>query len=190
MANIFKQLSQEHEEVRELLQALAREIDPTLFDELRRNLLAHAKAEESEFYSYVRSLDDEVSTKIDDAFQEHQEVEKLLQKMQKAVGDDAKFAELLEELTENVEHHVEEEEGEIFPMVEQHMSEEELVEMRDNYLETKKGIMESIQPLDGTDRYAAMTKEELYEEAKELDIQGRSQMNRDELEEELRKKGS
>jgi hypothetical protein len=35
-----------------------------------------------------------------------------------------------------------------------------------------------------------MTKEELYEEAKAADIQGRSQMNRDELEDQLRKNQS
>jgi hemerythrin superfamily protein len=180
MANILKQLSDEHDEVTKLIETLsAGEGDrEAIFEELFHNLLIHSKAEEQELYSQVRTLDEDISSKIEDSYQEHQEVEKLLRQMQKVVSDDEKFAELLEDLRDNVEHHVEEEEGELFPLVEQHLAEDELVEMNKRYLEARKTVLE----------FAEMTKEELYAEAQAAEVPGRSKMTRDELEEELRKK--
>jgi hypothetical protein len=163
MANIFKQLSQEHEEVRELLLSLAIEPDPTVFDEMRRNLLAHAKAEESEVYSVVRSLEDELALKIDDAFQAHHELEKLIEAMHQALGKDMMFWELREELADRLEHHVEEEEGEMFALIEKHFTEGQLVEMCNAYVQTKRAMMESIRPVETGRVYVETTSDEEYE---------------------------
>jgi hemerythrin superfamily protein len=144
MANILKQLSDEHDEVAKLLDTLTEEDGDraACFEELFRKLMAHSRAEEEEFYSHVRTLDEGIASLIEDAFQEHQEVEKLLEQL-KVTSDSDKFASLLEDLSERVEHHIEEEEGELFPLIEQHLSEEELADLNRRYLETKRTVLET-----------------------------------------------
>jgi hemerythrin superfamily protein len=188
MANIVKKLIEEHKEVATLMQELGAKNVARLevFQELHRSLLSHAKGEEAEFYPAVRDLDEELASKIPEAFEEHKEVERLLEQMTRAIDDDAEFKALLSELKENVEHHVEKEEGEVFPAVEQHLSAQELNDLGKRYLDAKQAAMESIGPVDPL---IVKTKAELYEQAKEQDIPGRSQMSKEELAEELSKKG-
>ncbi len=186
MANIFKQLSDEHDEIRKLIETLAQDEGDRMpvFDELRRTLLAHSKGEEEEFYSQIRSLDEEIASRVEDSLQEHQEIEKIFQRMVRSLSDDERFAVWLEELRDNVEQHTDTEESELFPLVEQHMSESELAELNDRYLAARQAAMEALEPTG--DAYSHMTKDELYEEAKAADISGRSTMTREELEEQLR----
>ena len=121
MADILKRLSQEHDEVTQLLDALNKgEGDrSSLFERSARVLRDHSKAEHE---LYVHGLDHQIESKVGEALQELQEVEKLLNRMQAALGHDEKFASLLEDLTDRVAHHIDEEEWELFPLMEELMA--------------------------------------------------------------------
>jgi hemerythrin superfamily protein len=112
--DIFEELHTEHEQVAALIAQLEEKgRDDTTFQTLQTQLTAHAKAEEQVFY---RRLEDEeqVRDTVLEGYEEHKVVVKVLADMAKTTDDDEKFAAKLAVLKENVEHHVEEEEGTLF----------------------------------------------------------------------------
>ena len=75
---------------------------------------------------------------IAEALEEHQEAKSLLDELEELRADDHDFGSKLQQLMEAVEHHVEEEEGEMFPKIQEVFDEHELEELgRD--LEMAKG---------------------------------------------------
>ena len=79
-------------------------------------LTAHATAEEEILYPAVReALDD--ATLIDEAEVEHATAKELIAQIQGSTPDDELFDAKVKVLGEYINHHVEEEEGEIFPKV-------------------------------------------------------------------------
>lgn len=68
---------------------------------------------------------------------------------------------------EQVQHHIEEEEGELFPRVREELDQERLSELGQQLQLRAQGEMH--------------TQEELRERAAELDIEGRSKMSKEEL---------
>jgi hemerythrin-like domain-containing protein len=79
-------------------------------------------------------------------------------------------------LIENVEHHADEEEQEMFPDVREQLSADRLRELGDQMASRKE-----------TAKAELTTKADLYEKAKELDVEGRSEMSKDELAEAVAK---
>ena len=65
-------------------------------------------------------------------------MDELLTQISRLKPADKNFEEKIETLFENVDHHVEEEEGEIFQFVEENCSEEELNELGTQIEERKK----------------------------------------------------
>ena len=115
--DIYALLKQDHERAKGLFEKIngsedGRERDK-LFQELRRELLLHKEAEERTFYAALSNLP-EISDRIEEAMEEHVDVEELLEELDGLDSEDDDFAAQLEELREEVEHHVEEEEGDIF----------------------------------------------------------------------------
>lgn len=72
------------------------------------------------------------------------------------------------------EHHADEEEDEMFPQVRSALGEQRLQELGERMQERHDELMDAA----ATD---GMTREELYERAKELDVEGRSQMSKRQL---------
>jgi hemerythrin superfamily protein len=87
-----------------------------LWRQLNEELTIHAEIEERLFYPAVRDVrTDEAEDLINEAIEEHRVVTTLLEEMSNAeVGDDV-FDAKMKVLRENVLHHAEEEEKEIFP---------------------------------------------------------------------------
>ena len=81
-----------------------------LFGKLRDALKLHTKEEEQVFYPALENFD-ETRDLIKESYKEHRKVDQLLADMNPAAGD---FADRLSELRRNIEHHVDEEEGEMF----------------------------------------------------------------------------
>lgn len=80
----------------------------------------HDKLETELFYPAVREAagdDDDIVDLLDDAEDEHEAVRELLEKLQEMEPDDDARAALFTTLIEQVKHHVEEEEAELFPKV-------------------------------------------------------------------------
>lgn len=106
-----------------------------LFNQLKGALKLHTKLEEQIFYPALENFD-ETRDLIKESYEEHRKVDQLLAEMSAAAGD---FADKLSELRGNIEHHVNEEEGEMFPKAEQLLGQSRLQEMGRQMEQMKQG---------------------------------------------------
>jgi len=100
-----------------------------IFEQVRRELQLHSRAEEEIFYPAIKALNGEGRRLISEALKEHKEIDELLTQISRLKSTDKNFDEKFETLIENVEHHVEEEEGEIFRFAEENCSPKQLEEI-------------------------------------------------------------
>jgi hemerythrin superfamily protein len=84
-----------------------------LFARFREEVLLHAKAEEHTFYAALRT-DPQMRRDIDHAKEEHAEVEEMLDELFHSTLSAQKWYERFEDLKDALEHHIDEEEDEIF----------------------------------------------------------------------------
>src|SRR3954447_9920886 len=119
----IKLLEQQHRMVEELFEQFEEADDETekeaLFEEIADNLAVHATIEERYFYPAVRARQTE--EQLEEAYDEHLEVKKLLLDAMRST-DEPGFDGKVAALKGAVEHHVEEEEDELFPKVKKLLS--------------------------------------------------------------------
>lgn len=102
-----------------------KELQQQIFEELE----THTRIEEDIFYPAVKALDDEDLTEtVDEGIQEHHVVKVLMREIRDLKDHDV-FVAKMTVLIENVEHHAEEEEQEIFPDLREQMGQERLEEL-------------------------------------------------------------
>jgi iron-sulfur cluster repair protein YtfE (RIC family) len=87
-----------------------------LAHQLCQELKIHAQIEEEIFYPEARNAIDDEDI-VDEGLEEHAEAKQMIAEIEAAGNDAASVDELVARLREAVEHHVEEEEGELFPQV-------------------------------------------------------------------------
>jgi hemerythrin superfamily protein len=118
----------------------AHERKSELFFQIRREIQLHSKAEEEVFYAALKALNGEGRRMISEALREHRDIDQLLIQISRLKPSDRNFDEKMEVLIENVEHHLAEEEGEIFTFAKENCSDEELVELGEQIEERKKTL--------------------------------------------------
>ncbi|HEX5749960.1 MAG TPA: hemerythrin domain-containing protein [Archangium sp.] len=127
-------LKQQHREVDELFEKFEKasegkgeQVLLDLFARIADNLAAHATIEEKLFYPsvYVGPTAD----KLQEAVEEHLAVKRVIADLLDMDPSDAQFKAKMKVLQEMVEHHVEEEEKELFKSVKKLMTREELAVM-------------------------------------------------------------
>ncbi len=112
--DIFEEIRNEHEQIKDMLAALGQGgRDDDAFEKLRTELTAHHKAEEQTLFKRLET-EDAVRDTVLEGYEEHKVIGRILTDIAQTTADDEKWAAKLEVLTENVEHHVEEEEGTLF----------------------------------------------------------------------------
>jgi hemerythrin superfamily protein len=149
-----------------------RELAATIRDELT----VHTTIEEEIFYPEVRSVSDEVNDLVEEGLQEHHVAKVLLEEIQALDADDDEFVAKVKVLIENVEHHADEEEEELFGKVRSATTAEARVDLGQR-LDARKGELGAPTLADRE----GLTKTELDELAREQEIPGRSTMDKDEL---------
>jgi hemerythrin-like domain-containing protein len=82
-------------------------------------LEVHAALEEEIFYPAVKKEVDDGSSMVQEAIEEHQTVKQLISKLKGMQEADEQFESQFSQLMENVQHHVEEEESEMLPKIEE-----------------------------------------------------------------------
>jgi len=144
--NVLKLLKKDHSNVQSLfgkfdhLGKSSHEKKGELFEKIKRELQIHSRAEEEIFYPALKSLNGEGRRLVTEALKEHRDVDGLLTQISRLTPADKNFDEKMETLIENVDHHVAEEEGEIFRVAEENYSQEELEELGRQIEERKKII--------------------------------------------------
>jgi hemerythrin-like domain-containing protein len=123
--NAISLLKTQHRKVEALFKKLegGRSDPQTVLEELANSLAAHMAIEHEFFYPGVKEVDDEV---INEAYEEHSLAELALKRLLSTDPEDEAFDARVTALKELIEHHVEEEEQELFPKVEKALSEETL----------------------------------------------------------------
>ena len=107
-----------------------------------QELEVHAKLEEEIFYPAVKKHLGEEEM-LQEAKEEHQEAKSIMAELKKMNADDEQFEEKFSELVEGVKHHVEEEEGEMLPKVED--SDMDLADIGEQMAERKEELLEQTQ---------------------------------------------
>lgn len=144
-----------------------------LCSEVFNELTVHTSIEEEIFYPAVREAGgEELNEQTDESWEEHHVVDVLMEEIRALDPGDAAFKAKMTVLMENVEHHAQEEEDEMFPQVRELMSNDDLQAMGQKLQEAKKRM-----------ELSSTSKEELQQQAREMDIEGRSSMTKEELSE-------
>ncbi len=143
-------LRQDHEEVAALFKQAEKDEDAQeeVFAQINAALTVHATIEEEIFYPAVRKAKSErTQDEVMEALAEHKQVKALLAELSGMSSDDKSFGPKLKVLKEDVEHHVKEEQNEMFPDAKKFLGEKRLVEIGTQLDERKQELMSEM----GTD---------------------------------------
>jgi hypothetical protein len=109
-------LKQDHQKVKDLFKRFESARDEAtkeeIADEVDLELRVHSMIEEEILYPAMREIDSEI---IAESFEEHGVVEQLLNELASMELGEEQFEAKFKVMQENVEHHIEEEEGDMFP---------------------------------------------------------------------------
>ena len=141
-----------------------------IFDELK----VHTTIEEDVFYPTVRDADDDIAELVAEGVEEHHVVDRLMAEIEGLEAGAEQWVAKMKVLMENVEHHAEEEEGEMFPKVRSNVDGLDRLGDRLNTRKRELGAPTIEATID-------LTKTELLDKAKQQEIPGRSKMSQEEL---------
>ena len=136
--NAIELLKQDHQEALAVLDELEiaeEELEETdlaqgqqAFTRLHGMLKVHTRLEEEIFYPALEQFS-ETRDLVREAYREHEHVDELLTQLGGLDPVDEEFQELLLELRDSLDQHIEEEEGELFPKAEEFCGPERLNEL-------------------------------------------------------------
>ena len=111
--DVFALLTEDHREVEQLFQQFQQSNDPEVARKICDELTVHAMVEEELIYPLL-------ATKVNpgharEARHEHEEAKQLIEQIDSALADGGDVSSLVSQLQQSVQHHVQEEESEIFP---------------------------------------------------------------------------
>jgi hemerythrin-like domain-containing protein len=141
--NAFALLKADHEKVAGILETIDETTERAvkgrdeLFAQLKGELDLHAVIEEEIFYPALEETEEAREITLE-AYEEHRLVKQLLAELEAEPKDTEQWSAKFTVLKENIEHHVEEEEGELFKKARQALSEEEIEALGDRLEEAKQ----------------------------------------------------
>jgi iron-sulfur cluster repair protein YtfE (RIC family) len=141
--NVFEVLKADHEKVAGIMEKIdqtterASKTREELFTQLKNELDLHAEIEEQIFYPALEDREETRDITLE-AYEEHNLVKQLLSELESEPKDDETWTAKFTVLKENVEHHVEEEEGELFKKARTVLSKDEIEELGNRLQEAKR----------------------------------------------------
>ena len=176
-------LTADHNRVRGLFarfQAAEEEKDTETMMELAAKIIVelevHTTIEEEIFYPEIKGASEDIKDIVDEGVEEHHVAETLIGEVKGLTPDDDAWTAKMKVLIESVEHHAEEEEQEMFPLVRKALDKDRLGDLGVR-LEGRKAQLGAPTAADKEH----LTTEQLKDLAKEQEIPGRSSMDREEL---------
>jgi len=145
--NAIELLKEDHDKVDKLFQTVKANEDGDhrdTFEKIKAELEVHTHIEETIFYPKIKEEGDEELKKIVlEGVEEHHQVKMFLRELSGLVEDSEKFQPKLKVLMEDVSHHVMEEEGQMFPMIQEQFDEQALEMLGDEMEKEKKAFGKS-----------------------------------------------
>ncbi len=140
--NAIELLKADHNKVSRLFQKVkateAGEHKP-LFEQIKEELEVHTHIEETIFYPKMKEKA-ELEDLILEGVEEHHQAKMFLRELSALSDDSEKFEPKLKVLMEDITHHVQEEEGEMFPKIEELFDEATLKELGAEMEEEKQSF--------------------------------------------------
>jgi len=109
-----------------------------IFKQIVTELQVHTKVEEEIFYPAVKKMDSDMAL---EAEEEHNIVDWIIAQMKKLSPGDENYDAKFTTLKENVEHHIEEEEKEMFPEAQQKLPAKQMDELGKKMMARKEALM-------------------------------------------------
>ena len=135
---LFKQVEDTSERAKAQLQKLG--------DQICQELTIHAQVEEQIFYPAVKERvqrgHKEEKDQVLEAYEEHAAAKKVIEDIQAVDASDESYKPKITTLSELIDHHVKEEETEMFPSVKELFDQDELVELGARMSELKAQLQE------------------------------------------------
>jgi len=162
----FNLLKADHRKVEDLfaqLESARGAAKLRVFEQIKMELDVHTQIEEKVFYPALEEPKQTHDLTLE-AYEEHDVVKKLLQEMSRAKSATEEWEAQAKVLQENVEHHVEEEEGELFKKASQALSREEIDELGEqlaaekNRLQARASKKSGAKKSSGASKSASKTK--------------------------------
>jgi hemerythrin-like domain-containing protein len=141
--DVFALLKADHERVAEMLETIDKTTERAAkgredtFTRLKAELDLHAMIEEEVFYPSLEEAEETRDITLE-AYEEHRLVKQLLTELEQEPKNTEEWTAKFTVLKENVEHHVEEEEGEMFKKARQALSKEEIDELTKRVEQAKR----------------------------------------------------
>lgn len=139
--DVLNLLIEDHRTVEALFDKIETTDNPRLmqqyFAQIAQELTLHAAGEEEAFYPAVGQFTSTANL-VRESYEEHAEVKRLINDISFLQPTAPLYRERIAQLRAALAHHIEEEEGELFPRVAEHFSEQQCLELGDQVLQTKK----------------------------------------------------
>jgi iron-sulfur cluster repair protein YtfE (RIC family) len=138
--NAIELLKADHDKVDRLFQkvkATEESEHHKLFEQIKEELEIHTHIEETVFYPKMKE-EEELKDIVLEGIEEHHQVKVFLRELSALTDDSEKFEPKLKVLIEDVSHHVMEEEGEMFPKIEEIFDEAVLEDLGAKLEDAKK----------------------------------------------------
>lgn len=177
MSDVVDLIVQDHRELQRLFEVLRNEPEKRAATAplMSTLLFAHSRAEDSEVYPAAKEAGGEED--VEHSQKEHLEADHLAEELRSLDPDSAEFATVLEALVEGVTHHIEEEEETVLPHMRQRMDDDTRSELGERFLAARAEHM--------GDQPEGMTKQQLEQQAANIDLPGASGTGKKELKSEL-----
>jgi len=142
--NAIELLKEDHDKVDKLFQKVKATPDgdhKELFEQIKGELDVHTHIEETIFYPKLEKEGDEELKKIVlEGVEEHRQAKMFLKELAALADESEKFDPKMKVLMEDISHHVQEEEGQMFPMVQEQFDEYTLQMLGDEMDKEKKSF--------------------------------------------------
>lgn len=127
--NALELLKEDHRKVSKLFKQVevseSEKEHQKLFTQIKTELETHTYIEETALYPALEKYED-LKDLVLEAYEEHKQVKTLIREIDRLAEGSEKFDAKLKVMGENVEHHVKEEETEMFPKVQSLLSKQDL----------------------------------------------------------------
>ena len=145
--NALELLKNDHDKVDKLFQKVEATDESehrALFEQIKEELEVHTHIEETIFYPRMKEEgDQELKDIVLEGIEEHRQAKMFLRELEALQDDSEKFEPKLKVLKEDIEHHVQEEEGEMFPMIREQIDAGVLEDMGEEMAAEKKKFQKS-----------------------------------------------
>ena len=139
-------LKEDHEKVKKILGELESTTErgvktrEELFTKVKVELVVHEAIEEQIFYPALKENSKTKEIALE-GYEEHHVVDTVMAEIEGVAYDDEKWGVKFKVMKENLEHHIEEEEGEMFKQARQVFDEDELAQLGESMLARKQELI-------------------------------------------------